>query len=459
MRKKLSICLVLMLAFLTGLAFAADAKLINAQIVTEVLDWGETITGVRLEYSEEVSGASIIQNGENPGKLTYLVTGEHDIDAVYVNNSGKKGEAEPNGKYVFLDFCLEGSNWINYRDYVTFNTTAKTRQQSEAIYVYQAEPIATVSGETIAPSGRTKTSGEIRIGIDEYSSFLYESDLLDDGVVFYYHLYIPEGYEQKDDSLENLPIILHFPSGDVTYEDYSGLYYGALFTHNDATEWVLDDAQAENPCFVLTYGGNTRVRWHGDIYVDIVNTLLDQYNIDPSRIYGIGLAAGSNTMWETAFDHPDLFAGMLSVSFEFSKVYGEEDAAAKAGQLFDIAPTWVFVAEDDYSATAQQPQNNLPKGPLVRTQVSELEEMGYNIDFADGNDMWNGLYRGKKADKQAQEQIDRAEASGADAIVTLFLANTVRQTGHWVWTSVYTNATVRDWLFSQVNDVPYIPAK
>ena len=456
MNRKLILPIILSLALACPLpaAYIADAK-----IVTEVLGWGETVTGVRLEYSEEIRGDSIKRNND-PLKplatLTYDLDNGREINAVYVNNSGKKGEASPYGRYVFIDFCQEGANWTRYTEYVAFDAAAKTRPESEAVYISQREPVVTKDGETAEPQG-ILTSGELRLGIDDFTTFLYTGDLVDDDTLFYCHLYIPEGYEEKKEGLDDLPLILHFPSSDVTYDDYSGLYYGALFSHSDAIEWVREEAQEEHPAFLLSYGSNQRVRWHGDIYAEVVGELLEKYNIDPSRIYGIGLAAGSNALWEAAFGHPDLFAGIISVSFEFAKVYGDEEAAENAAKLFRTAPAWVFVGEDDFSATAQHPDDSRVKGPLLRSQVEELEAMGLNLCFADGEDMWNGLLSGSKAEKQAEAQIARAEESGADGLVTLFLANTLRVNGHCAWTSVYTNRAVRNWLFEQASGKPYTP--
>ena len=28
---------------------------------------------------------------------------------------------------------------------------------------------------------------------------------------------------------------------------------------------------------------------------------------------------------------------------------------------------------------------------------------------------------------------------------------------HWSWNATYSNAVVRNWLFQQVNDAPYVP--
>ena len=44
-------------------------------------------------------------------------------------------------------------------------------------------------------------------------------------------------------------------------------------------------------------------------------------------------------------------------------------------------------------------------------------------------------------------------------MVTLFIPGTVLVNQHWSWDATYSNAVVRRWLFEQVNDAPYVPAK
>ena len=87
---------------------------------------------------------------------------------------------------------------------------------------------------------------------------------------------------------------------------------------------------------------------------------------------------------------------------------------------------------------------------------------GMNVEIGYGREgelMWNGLLRGPKAEQLASAQLARAKARNAAHLVTLYLPGTILQTMHWSWNATYSNAVVRDWLFRQVNDAPYVPAK
>ena len=153
-----------------------EPYLVEASMVTEVLDWGETVTALRLEYSDEIWCGAIENSNEHPGKLTYSLINDRDIVSLYVNNSGEKDDVELTGRYVFINLGTEDEDHMTYRDQVVFNTAAKIRPALSHFYLFQQEPIETVSGEIIEPSGRIDISNEIRVGIDDFETFTYTNE-------------------------------------------------------------------------------------------------------------------------------------------------------------------------------------------------------------------------------------------------------------------------------------------
>lgn len=432
-----------------------EPHLVEALAVTEVLEWGETVTAIRLEYSEEIWCGSISNSNEHPGFLTYQLVNDRDITNIYVNNSGKKDDIQLYGKYVFLNLGLNTQDYNKYRDQIVFNTSLRTRENLSPFYLYQNEEIETKDGNIIPVTRRIETSGEINLGVDDFTSVLYENP--DNESWLYYHLYVPEGYEDK-----TLPLVVHYPSGDYMYTDYTGTYRGALFTHPDCTVWASEESQSENPCFVLTVGGQRDSTW-ADInyensvmqqnYVHIIDQIIKEYPIDTSRIYGISLARGSQSMWTTALANPDLFAAMICTSHEFYDTYGEEDASQKARELFDLMPIWMFAGYLDDSG-------NGAKGIRLSKIANELNANGSNITVAYGEDgelMWNGMLRGTEAEQLAQNQISLASSTNSDDLMTFYMPGTLPQSMHWCWNATYSNAGVRNWLFSQINDSAYTP--
>ena len=136
-------CFALLLALLLALGMGAMAEstegpaLVDARIVTEVLDWGETVTALRLEYSEEIWCGAIENSNEHPGKLTYALVNDRDIVSLYVNNSGIKDDVQLTGKYVFINLGIENEDHMTYRDQVVFNTAARVRPALSSFYLFQ----------------------------------------------------------------------------------------------------------------------------------------------------------------------------------------------------------------------------------------------------------------------------------------------------------------------------------
>ena len=376
-----------------------EPHLVEACMVTEVLDWGETVTALRLEYSDEIWCGAIENSNEHPGKLTYTLVNDRDITNLYVNNSGKKDDIELSGKYVFLNLGTENEDHMTYRDQVVFNTAAKIRPALSHFYLFQQEPIETVEGEVIPVSGRIDIGNEIREGIDDFETFTYTNE--ENGSFLNYHLYIPEGYEAKEDSPEALPLVVHFPSGDYSYED-GGAYLGALFSHPDALYGTTEEAQKENP---------------------------------------------------------DLFAGQITTAFEPYHVFkNEELGQEKFGEILDAMPSWLFAGFTDGSGAGSLGEDDTRmKGERLRDIGLAMKEKGYQIDVGYGEAgelMWNGLLRGEKAEEQANMQLSRAAESGCESLITLYIPGTILQTMHWSWNATYSNGAVRNWLFSQVNENP-----
>jgi predicted peptidase len=198
--------------------------------------------------------------------------------------------------------------------------------------------------------------------------------------------------------------------------------------------------------------------------VKVIQKILSEYNVDPSRIYSVSLAGGSPAMWNTIMSNPGLFAAQISTSYDPYHAYrsaksGEENLAI----LLKALPGWFFAGLDDPTGTGiLGAADTRRKGERLRDIAAVMNKKGFNIDIAYGKEgewMWNGLLRGDKANKLADDQLARAKVRNASHLVTLFMPTTILETPHWSWDATYSNAAVRNWLFQQVNRAPYVPAK
>jgi predicted peptidase len=459
------------------LAFSAPARsadsgaasLKEAVIVTEVLEWGETVTALRLEYSDAVDSRAIEHSNEHPGKFTYHLVNDRSIANLYVNDSGRKDDVGLYGRYVFINLTPKNLDYTTYRDQITFNTTSKFRDKVSAFYGFQSEPIATRSGKVIAPN-RFVTTRELALGVDDFTTFTYKNEKT--GQTLYYHLYVPKGYEAKGGSQQKLPLVVHYPSTDYAFADSAGKYRGALFTHPDALYWASEESQAGNPAFVVTVGGPVDAGWNSDFaasqmqqnYLRVIQKILTDYSVDPARIYAISLAGGSVPMWNTLLANTSLFAAQISTAYDpyhaFKSLKAGEDNFAI---MLKAMPGWFFTGFTDGSgAGSLGADDKRLKGERLRDIAEILNKKGMNIDIGYGKEgelMWNGLLRGAKAEQLATAQLLRAKARNAQHLVTLYIPGTIPQTMHWSWNATYSNAVVRNWLFQQVNDAPYVAAK
>jgi hypothetical protein len=199
----------------------------------------------------------------------------------------------------------------------------------------------------------------------------------------------------------------------------------------------------------------------------IVKALAENLNVDARRIYAISLAAGSTTMWNTILANPGVFAAYVSTSTDpynsYSTNLNDGDFAARAKiaedkyeQLLNDLPGWSFYGFTDRSGS---PISGDPlarvKGERARDLAFLMNGKGYGIDVSWGEDgelMWNGMLRGKQAEAVARAQLDRAAASGAGTLVTLFIPGTVLQSMHWAWMAAYSNAVTWEWLYTHVRE-------
>lgn len=431
-------------------------SVVEALLITENMDWGETLSTIRIEYSDEIFCGAYDITAQD-----FTVKGIRDIVRTYVNNSGKLDEVAPYGKYVFLELGTVSDNGNNYLMQVAFNEASSYRDKLNVVAVSQNVDMVARNGKVI-PAGDFNASEGIRTDIDKFQNVYYTTV---DDIDFYYNLFIPEGYEEKSDDLENLPIVVHYPSGDYACSDFNGIYNGALYRHPDCTVWASDDVQERHPAFVVTIGASSRIPntmygtfeeiWASQVYVDVVNELIDTYNIDANRIYCASLAGGTTMMWNTIMQYPDMFAASLSTSFDFYMSYPDPDVAfANMEAVLDSCPCWFFAGLYDSTGSDPFEQGRL-KGERLRDIAYLVNEDGYKVEVGWGEEgelMWDGQARGAEAAAMAEAQIARAEENGNTSFVSLYYPNSLPTSQHWCWSASYSNTAVQDWLFSQTRE-------
>lgn len=444
--------LAILTLFLTLMVTAKSLKGQNVEVlgvtaIAETMEEGQKLTALSIEYNEPFEAGEAVRS-------SFSVEGR-EVSRVYVNQTGNKGVVDTEGKFIIVELAtsnVPGSSLGSTLYFGRMNNVETRINHRLAInpLITQVSDLTAVSGN-VAPGKRLYVNKEVNLLADEFDAFSYTDPV--SGVAVNYRLFVPDGYDVKSASLENLPLVVFLHgSGERGYNNAS-----QLLANRSALEWMTPEAQAEHPCFVLApqnpdvtrgwaanIGTASSPNWatteHLEAAKKIIDQTLETYNIDASRIYGTGLSQGSKGTMRLSINYPGLYAAQVNVAG--CDVYTDEEVARIAHK-----PIWHLIAVDD----GTNPSAN------VRKLMEQLELGGATVVHDIEEEGWNGWLRGKEAEKLAVRLRAKAEEAGANVLHTEYISATVVPVTHWSWMASYSNANVRDWLFDQVNPVPYNP--
>lgn len=129
--------------------------------------------------------------------------------------------------------------------------------------------------------------------------------------------------------------------------------------------------------FILVSPQSSGRGWNPDVLNALLDSLLQQYRVDPDRVYLTGLSMGGYGTWTLAAAHPEKFAALAPICGGGNP--------ADAGKLAKL-PIWVFHGAKD------------PTVPLRRSEemVEALQAAGGNPKFTiypdAGHDSWTVTY-------------------------------------------------------------------
>lgn len=424
----------------------------NITAIGEILEDGLTLTTVRIEYSDSVEAGQILpEKFSVPGRT--IVRG-------YVNDTGERNEIAQSGKYAFLELlvnyepdCNEFKETSGVYSYTPTGGTASAIDLPLITTVRQIQTIFTTTGLRIAPFNMASQDQYIEVA-DELKRESYVD--ADTGIEIKYNLFIPEGYEEKAEDMENVPIVLFLHGGGETGYDNRA----QAVCYRQVEEYMTPEAQAENPCFIMmpqapmTYekgvlASDVDHGWYTNIKGDdgekythpskvmnaVINGMLElteKYNIDTDRIYACGHSMGGGGATSALIARPDVFAA--ACSFAAITHYTDEMLETIADK-----PIFFTVAEDEREAI---------RGNMQIT-VEQLENLGVNVYHAVDDKALNGLLRGTEAMEEVEQVIADADAQGSTMIYAEFMKGSVNKIPHHSHRASFENAGIRHWLFSQ----------
>lgn len=210
------------------------------------------------------------------------------------------------GLLLLLSGCQTSEN-VNREQDTSETASAESSQPSS-----EAEEEESASEETGEDSRQEDSDGDyVTEGTEEYRGFTLDNVLHSqaEGDI-HYNLYIPDSYDGE------APCAIFF-----TLPGYAGLYFQGV-GENLYSENFGFEAQNYDPDMIivapqLSDWGETSA----DQTIALVEYFLENYNIDPDRVYGEGYSGGGETMSQVMGKRPDLFTAYLQCSSQWDGDY------------------------------------------------------------------------------------------------------------------------------------------
>jgi len=381
---------------------------VEARIITHVLDEGQAVSGVRLEWDREFRAGALTVD-------SFTING-YTILGVYVNNDGVLYHAESAGKYVFL--ILEDPVGIGTQSHGTI-------QYKEGHNILRDVTLDIFSHKDANMyTARTYIHDEV----DDYLT----GEETNDGATTPYRLFVPDGWQKTQ-----LPLVIWLHgAGERGTNNFT-----QIAANRGALNYSDLEAQAEHPCFVLAPQANDD-GWDEKALKNIhalVIKLMSEYNIDGSRIYVTGCSMGGMGSKALIYAYPEMIAATVVIA-NSNFTYDEDQI-----RNLTTIPAWLITGENDF------PVRN-PDAPDAITDIKGnlafMEGLGVRpVTFIE-NDGLNGFLRGQAAVMDIQRVIDKAQQENNHLIVTTYKVGTIEPSPHWSWMAATDNRALRNWMFS-----------
>lgn len=314
-------------------------------VVTEPFDGGQAVTKLILDCKETVDADSIdipkINVMAKHNNTRRMVTDAYPSDA--------DGNPTDGGQYLTLE--LEHSYLGN-----GFRNGASTL--SFSMSTWMNSPLELDHEVTIGD--RYYAQGSIiNVLEDEFSYERSTSELN-------YRLFTPENAETSDP----MPLIIWLHGMGEGGSDNRVQIVGnkACNLASDEIQSYFGGAYVAAPQCPDYWAGNFNFNGRSP-YVDDMISLIEEViannNIDPSRVYIGGCSMGGYMTWQTILAKPELFAATFPVCAAYTPTAEDAKKIADSG-----LPVWVVYAANDRTVDPDQ---------MPRASVSALQEAGANV--------------------------------------------------------------------------------
>jgi hypothetical protein len=256
---------------------------------------------------------------------------------------------------------------------------------------------------------------------DVTGKFLFKYHQLDT-LILPYRLFVPDNY----DTMKTYPVVLTLHGiGECGTDNKIQIEVNHI-----AACWADSSFQQAHPAFIVSpqcpVGSYWTTAGVKSTVFDILDSIIEVYNIDTNRIYITGLSIGGNGTWDYLASYPGLFAAAVPVC-------GWYDSSAVKN--FAHIPVWNNHGGSDGTVPVDNSRN----------LIMAYEKLNIPVVYTDCN--------GFICSTMSPEKKYRLVADNVDYVYSEY-----QYVGHNAWDYTYTDTTILEWLFSKRKRIPGIIA-
>jgi predicted peptidase len=332
----------------------------NVVPITEILSYGQKVTAVAVEYSQDVNPRSLELDTFTVSDSLYnfrfnpiadltdpTKRADRTITAVYTNDAPElEADRESDrGRWVIIELDPMdpgGSTVIAWNGGVKVNPDLQTRVRQDKDV--RAQPgNGNGNGPVLAkasPVEHGPTQSAINLLADD---FVYER-FATSGTDVPYAYWVPEDYDPS----RQYPMVVILPGqGQGFLPNAAGEHNEGVQVASDipAVAWLQEEWTGTDEDVIVLAVQNRRVgapAQQAALMVELVNWFGTQYSIDPDRIYASTVSYGSTLAWAALQNYPGLFDGvLLTGGFAASQAQADAIAASET-------PVWITHGTGDH---------------------------------------------------------------------------------------------------------------
>lgn len=352
----------------------ANAAIQSAMVISEPSGYGQRYSQIVLQYDE-------LFNSEYIPAISAFNVKDFQIEKVSLGKCIDRRKICRSHEVVLH---ISHQNPNNHLLKVTIQPKEKAPsvERQPQFFIEQQKSILTEQDGKMretAPSQIETQSVQHRIAEQfEQREFIDSS-----GTKIRYNLYIPQNYDPK----KRYPLVMFLHDAGATNDNVKN----TLWQGNGATTWAERAWQKKHPAFVLApqfdhviVNENYDEPADLDPTINLIKSLMEEYNIDDKRLYTTGQSGGAMMSIAMNIKYPDFFAASYLVAGQWA-----------VNKVAPMARTkqFILVSEDD------------PKA--FPTQNAIMEELALNGAMVQKAVLSNGNAEIEQINQEVNQLLER----------------------------------------------------